>query len=277
MPTETPPDQFGPDTAASPEVPPRTVPARSRNAWSPRDLVLFLFVFALLLLVVSPLLMYMAYAALRPLVGWHLPVRALGNNPYFLLIVQATFYALLLGYVYFLVAVNYRQPFWAALAWRKLTTRQAMLFFLGGILLCLVVQLAPPLLPDVEDFPLLRLFSSPQAAYAIAAFAILLAPLMEELIFRGVLFRFFECQVGVRLAIVGTAALFAGMHVPQYWGAWNHVLLISLVGVAFSLARGLTGSLAPSVILHIAYNTGLMVGFFFETHQFRALGGAALS
>ena len=276
MPTETPPDQFSLETPASPEVSPRTIPARSRNAWSPRDLVLFLFVFALLLLVVSPLLMYMAYAALRPLVGWRVPVRALGNNPYFLLIVQSTFYALLLGYVYFLVAVNYRQPFWAALAWRKPTTRQAMLFFLGGILLCLVVQLAPPLLPDAEDFPLLRLFSSPQAAYAIAAFAILLAPLMEELIFRGVLFRFFECQVGVRLAIVGTAALFAGMHVPQYWGAWNHVLLISLVGVVFSLARGLTGSLAPSVILHLAYNTGLMVAFFFETHQFRALGGAAL-
>jgi membrane protease YdiL (CAAX protease family) len=44
----------------------------------------------------------------------------------------------------------------------------------------------------------------------------------------------------------------------------------------FSLARGLTGSLAPSVILHLAYNTGLMVAFFFETHQFRAFAAATL-
>jgi membrane protease YdiL (CAAX protease family) len=272
VPAETPDGQFAPEGAAPAEVPLRPVPPPVPKAWSPRDLVLFLFVSALLLVVVSPLLMYTAYAVLRPLTGWRTPVRALGNNPYFLLTVQSSFYTLLLGYVYFLVAVNYRQPFWAALAWHKPTTRQAVLFFLGGSLLCLVVQLAPPLLPDVEDFPLLRLFTSPQAAYAIAAFAILVAPLAEELIFRGVLFRFLEHQVGVKLAVTGTAALFAGMHVPQYWGAWNHVLLICLVGVVFSLARGLTGSLAPSVILHIAYNTGLMIAFFFETHQFRALG-----
>jgi membrane protease YdiL (CAAX protease family) len=272
VPAETPDGQFAPEGAAPAEVPLRPVPPPVPKAWSPRDLVLFLFVSALLLVVVSPLLMYTAYAVLRPLTGWRTPVGALSNNPYFLLTVQSTFYVLVLGYVYFLVAVNYRQPFWAALAWHKPTTRQVVLFFLGGILLCLAVQLAPPLLPDVEDFPLLRLFTSPQAAYAIAAFAILVAPLAEELIFRGVLFRFFECQVGVRLAIAGTAALFAGMHVPQYWGAWNHVMLICLVGVVFSLARGLTGSLVPSVILHIAYNTGLMIAFFFETHQFRALG-----
>jgi membrane protease YdiL (CAAX protease family) len=272
VPAETSDGQFAPEGAAPAEVPLRPVLPPLPKAWSPRDLVLFLFVSALLLVIVSPLLTYTAYAVLRPLASWRTPVGALANNPYFLLVVQSTFYVLLLGYVYFLVAVNYRQPFWTALAWRKPTTRQVVLFFLGGILLCLAVQLAPPLLPDVEDFPLLRLFTSPQAAYAIAAFAILVAPLMEELIFRGVLFRFFECQVGVRLAIAGTAVLFAGMHVPQYWRAWNHVLLICLVGVVFSLARGLTGSLVPSVILHIAYNTGLMIAFFFQTHQFRALG-----
>jgi len=277
VPGEVPEGQFSPETAAPAEVPPRAVSLRSPKLWSVRDLVLFLVVSALLLVVVSPLLMYTAYATLRPVFGWRPPVRALDNNPFFLLVVQAVFHALVFAYVYFLIAVNYRQPFWAALGWRRLATRQAMLFFLGGTLLCLAVQLAPPVLPDREDFPLLRLFTSPQAAYAITAFAILVAPLMEELIFRGVLFRFFEFQVGVRFAILGTAVLFAGMHVPQYWGAWNHLLLVSLVGVAFSLARGLTGSLAPSVVLHVAYNAGVMVALFFETNQFRALGGCLAS
>lgn len=277
MPGEVPEGQFSPETASPAEAPPRGLSLRSPKLWSPRDLVLFLVVSALLLVVVSPLLMYAAYATLRPVFGWRTPVRALSNNPFFLLVVQAVFHALVLGYVYSLIAVNYRQPFWAALGWRRLAPRQAMLFFLGGTLLCLAVQLAPPILPDREDFPLLRLFTSPQAAYAIAAFAILVAPLMEELIFRGVLFRFFEFQVGVRFAILGTAVLFAGMHVPQYWGAWNHLLLVALAGVAFSLARGLTGSLAPSVVLHVAYNAGLMVAFFCETNQFRALGGSFVS
>lgn len=242
------------------------------GAWRPRDLVLFLAVFALLLLVIAPVLTSLAYTTLQPLLGWRVPVQALATNPFFLLAVQTVFYVLLLSYVYLLIVVNYGQAFWTALGWRRPSVRQAMLFFLGGLVLCLFVQLAPPVLPDMEDFPLRRMFSSPAAGFAIAAFAILGAPLVEELVFRGVFFRFFESQAGVKLAVLGTAALFAGMHVPQYWGAWNHVLLISLVGVAFSLARGLTGSLAPSVILHLAYNAGLMVAFFLETRQFQALG-----
>ena len=62
---------------------------------------------------------------------------------------------------------------------------------LFGRHLC-VIQKMPPLLPDRDDFPLTRLFTSPQAGYAIAAFAILIAPFMEELVFRGVLFSFFQ-------------------------------------------------------------------------------------
>lgn len=264
--------QFAPESVPPPPGPLRPVPPRVSGAWRPRDLVLFLAVFALLLLVIAPVLTSLAYTTLQPLLGWRVPVQALATNPFFLLAVQTVFYVLLLSYVYLLIVVNYGQAFWTALGWRRPSVRQAMLFFLGGLVLCLFVQLAPPVLPDMEDFPLRRMFSSPAAGFAIAAFAILGAPLAEELVFRGVFFRFFESQAGVKLAVLGTAALFAGMHVPQYWGAWNHVLLISLVGVAFSLARGLTGSLAPSVILHLAYNAGLMVAFFLETRQFQALG-----
>lgn len=272
MPAETPEGQCAPENAVPAEVAPRPAPPRASKAWRPRDLVLFLAVFALLLLIIAPVLTSVAYTTLQPLTGWRVPVRTLPDNPFFLLAVQTLFYVLLLGYVYLLVVVNYRQSFWAALGWRKSSTRQVSLFFLGGLLLCLFVQLAPPMLPDVEDFPLRRMFSSPEAACAIAAFAILVAPCAEELVFRGVFFRFFERQTGVKMAVLATAALFAGMHVPQYWGAWNHVLLISVVALVFSLARGLTGSLAPSIFLHIAYNTGLMVAFFFETRQFQALG-----
>jgi len=102
---------------------------------------------------------------------------------------------------------------------------------------------------------------------------VLVAPFMEELIFRGVLFAFFENLVGLRFAVVSTALLFAGLHVPEYWGAWHHAALILLVGVVFSMARGLTGSLAPSVILHFAYNTTLMTGLFIGSQHFREIQG----
>lgn len=254
------------------EVPLQPAPHRSPAPWSLWDLGFFLAYGALALLF-SNLVVLAGYSLLQPVMGWHTPSRALRENPFFLLTLQTVFHGLVLGYVYLLVVANYRQPFWAALQWRNPTAHETVRFVLGGLLLAVAVRLAPTLLPEREDFPLQRLFSSPAAAYAVTAFAVLIAPFMEELIFRGVLFSIFERQVGIRFAVVSTAVLFAGLHVQEYWGAWNHVLLILLVGMVFSLARGLTGSLAPSVILHLAYNAALMAGLFFETRHFRALPG----
>ena len=249
-----------------PPLPPR--PAMS--LWSWRDLALFVG-FGALALMLSNLLALAGYAGLRPIMGWHTPTQALPDNPFFLLTLQSIFYALLFGYIYLLIVVHYGRPFWTGVQWRNPTAPQSFGYFLGGILLAVAVQFAPTLLPDKETFPLERLFSSPQAAYAVAAFAVLIAPFMEELIFRGVLFSFFETKIGLRFAVVSTAVFFAGLHVPEYWGAWNHVFLILLVGVMFSLARGLTGSLAPSIILHLAYNASLMTGLFIGTQHFRML------
>ncbi len=142
----------------------------------------------------------------------------------------------------------------------------------GGIALALVAEHMPTLVPDKDMFPLQELFSSTAAAYALAVFAVVVAPFMEELIFRGVLFNVFERQVGLGFATAITALLFAGFHVPEYWGAWNHLLLVSLAGGVFSLARGITGSLAPSVLIHLGYNASVMTALFFETHHFHSWG-----
>jgi membrane protease YdiL (CAAX protease family) len=133
------------------------------------------------------------------------------------------------------------------------------------------VQLAPALFPDRQHFPLQEYFTSPSVAYTVGIFAVLVAPWMEELIFRGVLFAIFEDRVGLRFAVVTTAILFTAMHVPEYRGAWNHLFLLLLVGLVFSLARGLTGSLAPSVVLHTAYNFSQLVMLYFATEHFRVV------
>ena len=148
--------------------------------------------------------------------------------------------------------------------------------FVSGIALSFAVLGASGLLPDKKPFPLEQMFNSPGAAYTLAAFAIVVAPFMEELIFRGVLFSFFECHGGVRFAVIGTALLFGALHVPEYWGAWTHALLILGVGLIFSVTRAITGSLAPSVVLHIAYNTTLMTLLFFGTHHFKSVEALAI-
>ncbi len=74
------------------------------------------------------------------------------------------------------------------------------------------------------------MFNSRTASFAIGAFAISVAPVVEELVFRGLLFAIFEGSVGIRFAVVATAVLFAGLHIPEYWHAWNHLFMILVVG-----------------------------------------------
>jgi len=258
-------------TLATPEYfAPLPPPDPAAGLWTLRSLFLFLG-FAVVALFSSNLLVVTGYTLLKPWFGWHLSDRALGENPFFLLVLQSVFYLFILGYLYLLVAINYRQPFWRALAWRRPRLKQVLVCLAGGVLLAGVVLAAPSLLPEAPDFPLEHLFSSPAAGYAVGSFAILVAPLMEELVFRGLLFGIFESRVGLRFAVLVTAVLFAGLHVPEYWGAWNHALMILVVGLAFSFARGLTGSLAPSIILHVAYNSTMMTGLYFATSRFHNL------
>jgi CAAX protease family protein len=241
--------------------------------WRLRDLGFFV-AYAMFTLVLAPFLLLMVYAILQPLTHWRTTATAAATQPIFAVAAQAVSYVLILAFVYVLVAVHYGLPFWAALKWRRPGARRGLRLFLGGITMAFGVLGASSLLPDKKPFPLEQMFNSPAAAYTVAAFAIIVAPFMEELIFRGVLFTFFERHAGLRFAVVSTALLFAALHVPEYWGAWNHVLLILAVGLIFSLARGATDSLAPSVILHVAYNTSLMVMLFFATHHFRTIQAA---
>jgi len=246
-------------------------PQAPPSPWTVRNLII-LIVSGAIALVAANFLTLTGRALLQPMMGWRTPSKNLGENPLFLLALQTVFHALVFAICYLFIAVNYRLPFWTTLKWQRPSARLLWRFLPAGVLLALVIQLAPALLPDRDDFPLTRLFTSPLAGYAIAAFAVLIAPFMEELIFRGILFLFFENLVGPRFAILGTAVLFASLHVPEYWGAWNHVLLILFVGLVFSLARGLTGALAPSVLLHVAYNAALMAGLYAQTEGFRSLG-----
>lgn len=265
-----PPEINIPPLVTPPEAPSAGTAPPQRRHWGLTDLFLFL-AFATVWLPLSPLFAYVGYAALRPIMGWRVHPSALPENAFFAVVSQAVYYVPILAYVYFLIVVHYQQPFWMGLKWKRLSWPRTAQYFVGGVGLALCTLGALVVLPDKGSFPLEQLFTSAHAAYVVGGFAVLVAPFMEELIFRGVLFSFFENLVGLRFAVVSTALLFAGLHVPEYWGAWHHAALILLVGIVFSATRGLTGSLAPSVILHLAYNTTLMAGFFIGTQHFQGI------
>jgi membrane protease YdiL (CAAX protease family) len=237
--------------------------------WTMRNL-LVLFGCAFLALIAANFLTMAGYMVLVSKPNWKLAPESLRTNAVFNASLLTTFHVLFLGVIYLFLHVNHSLAFWGSLGWRKISTRAAGVCALGGVTLAILIQFAPPLLPSSQEFPLQKMFNSPAAGYTIAAFAILIAPFMEELIFRGLLFAFLERFAGVPMAVVGTAALFAALHVSQYWGAWNHVVLITLVGICFSLVRGVTGSVTPAYVLHTAYNATLIAGLFWQTHYFRS-------
>ncbi len=238
--------------------------------WRLRDLLIFIL-FIPFALIAANVIALIGYAVLAPVLHWSGPIPKLQTNVVFLLTLQLIFYAFLLAYIFLFVKLYYKTPFLTTLKWKKLSSHNVVRYLLGGAALSLVVMVIPPLLPEKKSFPLEKMFNSTSSAYAIAAFAIIVAPFMEELLFRGLLFAFIEKHGGLNFAIVSTALLFAGLHIFEYWGAWNNVVMILIVGMTFSIVRGLTGSLTPSFLLHLAYNGTLMLVLFLQTQHFHRL------
>jgi len=79
--------------------------------------------------------------------------------------------------------------------------------------------------------------------------AVVLAPLAEELLFRGLLFPLFIRWLNVPLAVFLTSLLFAALHFHA-----ASFMTLFLISIAFSLAYWRTGSLWVPVGMHALFN-----------------------
>ncbi len=82
---------------------------------------------------------------------------------------------------------------------------------------------------------------------------VVLAPIAEELFFRGVVFNAFLRERGPRLAYLGSAALFAVIHLSIV-----ALLPIFLLGLALAWVYHRAGSLIAPIVMHAVVN-GLSV------------------
>ena len=164
---------------------------------------------------------------------------------------------LVLFFIYRTVTVKYRSPFWSSLRWRGPTAAPAGLFLVLGALLALVMGALSSRIPGIEDLPVSGLLRHPQTAVFLGVTAVAVAPLVEEVVFRGFIFPVLERRWGWVAAVLLTALMFTSLHVTQLWGSWMAVSLILLVGLVLSLVRALTGALLPAFLLHLAYNATL--------------------
>lgn len=88
----------------------------------------------------------------------------------------------------------------------------------------------------------------------------ILAPVLEEMLFRGIVLRSFLRQYRRSYAIVGSAALFGAAHLNIYQFAVGFVLGI-VSGWLYERSR----SLWPCILLHAAYNSVVVWVYFSHT------------
>jgi membrane protease YdiL (CAAX protease family) len=93
--------------------------------------------------------------------------------------------------------------------------------------------------------------------------ACLLAPLAEEILYRGVLFRSLWNRIGVLPAAVLSAAVFAVLH---FYGGYG-LLSVGIFGFACALLYAGTGSLTTVIALHGLYNFSIKIPEWIVYHS----------
>lgn len=129
--------------------------------------------------------------------------------------------------------------------WRSVSL--AVLLFLVTFLL--VAQFGGPR-TDLDRI----LESSRAAAVTLAALAVLTAPLVEEMIYRGLLYSAFRRALGQWAAVVIVTSMFAGLHWVQYWPNVGAISSITLLSLVLTLIRARTGKLLPCFVVHLVFN-----------------------
>jgi membrane protease YdiL (CAAX protease family) len=240
------PEPPPPDIAALPEPPPLEPEPQpplpeSYPFWGYLDVFGFI-VIALLGSVVESLLM----AALIDVT--HV------KRIYVLLPAQVLLYAFLLGALALIFRRYYGRPFWQSLRWAPVALRTSFVATCG-VLAAFAVMVASVVMrtPDI-DSPMKALLSDPASVLIVALIGTTLAPVCEEIVFRGFLQPLLVRSLGAAPGILLAAAAFGLMHLQEYGYSWRHALLITAAGAAFGWMRQRTGSTKAAAVMHAAYN-----------------------
>ncbi len=106
-----------------------------------------------------------------------------------------------------------------------------------------------------QDNDMMRILRSSRAAvFAVTFLATFTAPLVEEVIYRGIMYSAFQRTFGVASAVFIVTLIFAAVHFYQYWGSPSTIFLIVFLSLFLTLVRARTKNLLPCIILHTLIN-----------------------
>jgi len=111
-------------------------------------------------------------------------------------------------------------------------------------------------LPFLEDFRQQVLLSDRglegEAQWILIALAVVAAPLFEEFIFRGLVYRGLRRSFRTSTSVLASAVLFAIIHPPP------SVLPVFVLGIATAISFERTGLLVAPIMAHATYNAVML-------------------
>ena len=235
---------------------------------------------SVLVLVFLPVIVAIPYLVYKLVVAGPGTQEALLKDPTLILISVLAIlpvHVITFAIAWFYVTSNGRYPFWKSIGfeWPQSLSPTA------GVMLSVVVAVVLYALAIVftnlwgggkTDLDLL-IESSKPARFVLAFAAVATAPLVEELIYRGVLYTALERAVGKGISIFAVSLLFAGVHVVQYRNNIAVILVITLLSFTLTTVRAATGKLLPAFIIHLVFNgiqsVLLVLGAFIDHELFK--------
>jgi membrane protease YdiL (CAAX protease family) len=216
------------------------------------------------------------------------------SDPKFLVGANVLEFGLIFLFLYVTLSVLRGLPFWSSLGWKALHPNplsgkgSSWMYFVSGCGLSIFVAVAGSRVKGTENVPIQEFLKSRTGAMLFMSMAVLVAPLVEETVFRGYLYPLFARMIsaiaqhlgmksprairtGMGASILITGLLFGLLHAPQLGWTWALVSLLTLVGVIFTFARAWTGTVLASFMLHLGYNSMIAITTVIATKGFTHL------
>jgi len=264
------------------------VPARVPHFGHALLLVALFFLFLFLL---QAILLGLPHPVAAPHKATTLPL-----HPKLLVGAEAFAQLITLAVSFFVFPLLWQRSFGNGIQWDFATARRNLHKLIPiGLLTGFAVQAISSLIPVPKSIPMDDFFRSTSDVWLVTAFGTLLAPLFEEICFRGFLLPAFAIAydwlslpkspaarerwhittglttASIVFSAVLSSILFALLHAEQLAHAWAALAVLFFVSLILTLVRVRTRSVACSTIVHASYNFSVFLTLFIATGGYRHL------
>jgi membrane protease YdiL (CAAX protease family) len=248
--------------------------------------------FAGLLLLLTQLILAAIGKAPASLQGGVIKVQ----HPVLQIVTMAGTYLVTLAAAWLFFPLLWHRKFLDGLQWSwQAARRQLGQLVALGLVVGLVAQMVTYFITPPKSLPIDEFFTSPGTAWIITLFGTVVAPIFEEITFRGFLVPAFAIAydwialprteqarlqwrststlspAGLIFSAVLSSLCFALLHAQQVSHLWAALLVLFSISLVLTFVRVKTQSVAASALVHGAYNGFVFLTVIFATGGYRHL------